>query len=279
MDSKINVSHYLKIITISPFMNLQANIPSIYFITYATHSERLFDILLESAKRNNIKLNVIGMGNKWKDWKTRAGEILNHLKKLDNNMIICHIDGFDSIILGTELEIYEKFMTNYSDKKIIFSSDNSNNFFIKYFKLKKFNLCRNNFISAGLYIGYNYYIQKLLTEFINSDESDDQRFFTSLCYNEEIGIDDNIIFYNYQYFGNKLIYNNNRLYINENTPCIISAPGGVNITNILNNFGYDYNIKNNQTIEYFIRNIGGTYKYFYLEIIFIIYLHQVSVNP
>jgi hypothetical protein len=83
----------------------------IYFITYATHSERLYDILLKSAERNNIKLNVIGMGDKWIGWKNRAQQILNHLKTLDKNMIICHIDGFDSIILANEEEIYNKFIT------------------------------------------------------------------------------------------------------------------------------------------------------------------------
>ena len=244
----------------------------IYFITYATHSERLYDILIESAKRNNINLNVIGMGDVWVGWKNRAQKILDHLKTLDRNMIICHIDGFDSVILGNEQEIYNKFITNYKNNKIVFSSDNSNNIFIKYFKLKKFTLCRNNFISAGLYIGYNYYIQDLLQKFIDTNETDDQRFFSMLCENNnDIGIDiNNIIFYNYKYLENNGEYKNNRLYINNNTPSIISAPGGVNITKILNNFGYNYTKENSTTIEYFVRNFTGTVKYFYVDIIIII---------
>jgi len=247
---------------------------NIYFITYATHSERLFDILLESATRNNIKLNVIGMGDKWMGWKNRAQQILNHLKTLDDNMIICHIDGFDSVILSNEQEIYNKFMNNYKDKKIVFSSDNTNNIFIKYFKLRKFTLCRDNFISAGLYIGYNYYIKYLLDLFIKSDETDDQRFFSSLCENDN-GIDidlKNIIFYNYKYFQNEGEYKNNRFYTKDSVPCIISAPGGVNITKILANFNYKYNKRNETSIEYFIRNLPGTIKYFYVEVIIFILL-------
>jgi len=243
----------------------------IYFITYATHSERLYDILIESAKRNDINLHVIGMGDMWIGWKNRAQKILDHLKTLDRNMIICHIDGFDSVILGNEQEIYNKFITNYKNNKIVFSSDETNNIFIRYFKLKKFTLCRNNFISAGLYIGYNYYIQKLLQEFIDSRETDDQRFFSMLCdNNNDIGIDiNNIIFYNYKYLENNGYYKDNRLYVNNINPSIISAPGGVNITNILKNFGYNYTKENNTTIEYFARNFMGTIKYFYVEIFII----------
>ena len=246
---------------------------NIYFITYATHSERLYDVLIESAKRNNIKLNVIGMGDKWIGWKNRAQKILDHLKTLDKNMIICHIDGFDSIILANEQEIYNKFITNFKNYKIVFSSDETNNIFMRYFKLKKFTLCRTHFISAGLYIGYNYYIQELLQYFIYSDETDDQRYFSLLCEDNNIGIDtNNVIFYNYQFFETIGEYNNNRIYINNNTPSIISAPGDVNITKILKNFGYNYTKENEQTFEYFGRNFMGTVKFFYVEIIIIIIL-------
>ncbi len=247
---------------------------NIYFITYATHSERLFNILLESAERNKIKLNVIGMGDIWKGWKNRARQILNHLKTLDDNMIICHIDGFDSVILSNQQEIYNKFMANYKDNKIVFSLDNTNNFLIKFFKLRKFSLCRKEFISAGLYIGYNYYIQHLLDLFIKSDETDDQRFFSSLCKDDnQIEIDiQNIIFYNYKYLQNEGEYKNNRFYIGNSMPCIISAPGGVNIKKILSNFNYKPCKENDTSIKYYIRNFTGTIKYFYIEIIIIVLL-------
>jgi hypothetical protein len=123
--------------------------------------------------------------------------------------------------------------TNYNKYKIVFSSDETNKIFFRYFKLKKFTLCKQHFISAGLYIGYNYYIQDLLQNFIESDEIDDQRFFSLLCENNNIGIDtNNIIFYNYQFFEIIGDYKDNRLHINKNTPCIISAPGDVNISNM-----------------------------------------------
>lgn len=245
----------------------------IYYLTYATHSERLFDILLESAKRNNIKLDVIGFGDKWIGWKNRAQQILDDIKDLDENQIICHIDGFDSIILGSDDELYEKFINNFNGKKIVFSTDNTQNIIAKYYKLKKFSLCNNNFISAGMYIGYNYYIQKILIEFIKSNDTDDQHFFSMLCNNDNnIGYDDNnLLFYNYQFLDNEKKYHNNRIIINNNKPVIISAPGNVNIVDILNNFGYSSdNFKNISAIDYLKKNAKDDYKYFWKEILLII---------
>ena len=54
----------------------------IIFVSYATHSERLYDTLVESAKRNNINLNVLGYNTKWEGWKKRAETILNFLNTL-----------------------------------------------------------------------------------------------------------------------------------------------------------------------------------------------------
>ncbi len=129
---------------------------NINYITYATHSERLYPILIESSIKHNINLHVIGYGNKWVGWKDRAQHILNYLNTIDNNAIVCHLDGFDSIILGSNNEIYEKLIQYSNMYDIVFSSDNNDNMFIKYFKMKKFKICRNNFISAGLYIGYKF---------------------------------------------------------------------------------------------------------------------------
>ncbi len=255
----------------------------IYYLTYATHAERLFDVLKESADRNKINLNIIGFGEKWLGWKNRAKQILNHIKNLDNNQIICHIDGFDSIILGSDDELYEKFINNFKHKKLVFSTDNPSNFIVKYYKLKKFTLCNNIFISAGMYIGYNYYIQELLNKFITSEDNDDQHFFSLLCNNDNsIAYDiNNLLFYNYQYLENNEnnYYKNNRIVINNNKPVVISAPGNVDIIHILNNFGYNYNnFKKINKIDYFIKNTKEDYKFFWVEFIFIILIIYVFYN-
>ncbi len=248
---------------------------NIIFLTYATHNERLFNKLIESSKRNNINLNILGYGDIFEGMKGRAKSILKFLNTINNdNQLICHIDAFDSIILGNEQEMYTKFNTFYKDKKLVFSSDNDNNFFFTYFKYKKYGKCHNNFLSAGLYIGYNYYIKNLLEYFIKTDYISDQKSFIPICrIDDNIAVDNNILFYNYQFFEKKYKYENNRLIIGDNMPVIISAPGNVNIVNILNNFGYDNdNIININHLVYTIRNIKYDYKYIWKEILFILLL-------
>jgi hypothetical protein len=254
----------------------------IIFVSYATHSERLYDTLVESAKRNSINLNVLGYNTKWEGWKKRAETILNFLNKYDNNKLVCHIDGFDSIILGSEEELYKKFMKYYKNKKVVFSLDNSKHLHINYYKIKKYGMCNNNYISAGLFMGYNYYVKKILTEFINSDYSDDQKFFISLCRKDDyIGIDNNILFYNYQYFYDSygLKYKNNRVIVNNNKPVIISAPGNININSILENFNYpqpkDYK---RDFMGYLIKNGEDIIKMFFVEVILIIMIIFVLIK-
>ena len=254
----------------------------IIFITYATHNERLFEILMESSKRNDINLNVLGYNEKWIGWKDRASKILDFIKKFDDNQLICHIDGFDSIILGSEKELYKKFNKFYKNKKVVFSSDNSKHFHINYYKMKKFSMCRKNFISAGLFIGYNYYIKKLLKDFIDSDYSDDQKFFVSECKTDEnIGIDNNILFYNYQYFFNDygLTYNNDRLIINNNQPIIISAPGNIDINSILEKFNYEPPKEYKRDFfGYVIKNGKDIIQMFIGEIIFLILIIIILIR-
>jgi len=253
----------------------------IIFVTFATHKERLFNNLVKSCKKNKVKLNIIGFNKKWKGWKIRAKYILKYLERFMDYQIICCLDGFDSLFLGSEIELYNNFIKYYRNYNIIFSNDNSNNLFIKNFKNKKFNNCKNNFLSAGIFIGYNKFIKNMLSKYINSRYNDDQEYFTKLCNKDnKIGIDlPNYLFYNIQFFEeNKYIINNKkRLVVNKNTPVIISAPGNVNITDLVETLGYTYNEHNN--LKYFLThfpNIIYLYKYEILLIIICIYIKFYS---
>jgi len=139
-------------------------------------------------------------------------------------------------------------------------------------------MCNNNYISAGLYIGYNYYVKYILHKFINSDYEDDQEYFTSICNNDNnIGIDTNILFYNYQYnINNNHQYKNNRLIISNNKtytmPIIISAPGNVDLTKILTHFNYNIKYKQISLLSYIYRNKQNLFNLFKVELLFLILL-------
>jgi len=254
----------------------------IIFVTFATHKERLFKNLIKSSTKNKIKLNIIGFNTKWSGWKNRARYILKYINRFKNNQLICCLDAFDSLILGNEEELYNKFIKYYKNYNIVFSNDTSENFFINNYKKKKFNTCKNNFISAGIFIGYNKYIKDFLIKFINSEYDDDQEYFTYLCNNNNnITIDlNNKLFYNIQYLESEFkiidVNKKKRLSINNETPVIISAPGNVNINTLINKLGYtnyEYNYK------YFINLIPNflyLYKYEIIIIVVCIYIKFYS---
>uniref|UniRef100_A0A6C0J8K0 PLOD1-3-like GT domain-containing protein n=1 Tax=viral metagenome TaxID=1070528 RepID=A0A6C0J8K0_9ZZZZ len=253
---------------------------NIIFVTFATHKERLFNNLIKSCKKNKVKLNIIGFKKKWKGWKNRAKYILKYLDKFRDNQIICCLDAFDSLVLSNDKELYNKFIKYYKNYNIVFSNDNSNNILIKSFKNKKFSMCKNNFLSAGLFMGYNNSIKNILIDFINSRYEDDQKYFTKLCNNDDkIVIDlDNRLFYNIQFFESEYtITNKNRVLINNNIPVIISAPGNVNIEKLVNKLGYTYNEHNN--LKYILDYLPGVlylYKYEISIIIICIYIKFYS---
>ena len=122
---------------------------NIYIVTYATHEEGYFSLLKKSCP----DLIVLGMNTKWNGFYGRVKEIVNFCKTVNENDIICHVDGFDSVVLCNKEKIKEKFLESKSN--ILFSSlRNPSNIIIKYLQDKLFSSCKGEKLNAGLYIGY-----------------------------------------------------------------------------------------------------------------------------
>ena len=68
-------------------------------VTVATHSQFYFPWLLESCKRYNTKIEVLGWGEKWKGFTWRFSLMIEYLKSLDPEEIVCFIDAYDVILL------------------------------------------------------------------------------------------------------------------------------------------------------------------------------------
>ena len=65
----------------------------IQVITYATHSEGMFDSLINNSSGVDVK--VLGWGTKWNGFKDKTNATYNYIQTLDDNDIIIIIDGFD----------------------------------------------------------------------------------------------------------------------------------------------------------------------------------------
>lgn len=68
-------------------------------VTVATHSERYFPYLELSAKRNGHDLVVLGWGEKWQGFAWKFMLMLEYLKTLKPDEIVCFVDAYDVVIL------------------------------------------------------------------------------------------------------------------------------------------------------------------------------------
>ena len=69
----------------------------LYIVTIATESKFYFPYLIKSCEKNGIKLTILGYGEKWKGFNWKFKLVLEFLKKINKNDIVCFIDGYDVI--------------------------------------------------------------------------------------------------------------------------------------------------------------------------------------
>jgi len=205
---------------------------SIYIVTYATHEKGYFNILKESCP----ELIILGMGAEWKGFCEKQKNFVKFCKTKKHNDIICAIDGFDCVVLSDSETIKNRFLE--FDCEIVFSKGGTPPHLVtKYIQDKLFGKCENKNINSGMYIGYANSIIKFWEKLNEND--DDQQFATRICKNNfPMKIDiDNKIFYNFSPIDDIKI-ENNTLIINNNTPCIIQAPGNYDINDVLIDLGF-----------------------------------------
>ena len=193
-------------------------------ITYATHSEGLFEELSK-----NKEIIVIGYGTKWEGFIGKAKYINKYLNTLPDDEVVVIVDGFDTIIKKTDnlLEEFLKF-----NCKVLYSQEDKNgisnylpSFLHKYIILKVFGTCKDNLTAnAGLYMGYVGYLKKVLPILINGKSDDDQRNVNESC----------MLFPFLQIDKNKIIFENcsSMEEVNNSKAYICQIPGNLSFNRI-----------------------------------------------
>lgn len=186
----------------------------IYLVTYATHSDGLFDKLTKNEF--NKKIDVIGWKTKFSNYIDKINELIKYINTKKDNDIIVYLDGFDSLINRNynDKELLQLFLSYKTN--ILISKDPINMIVIKNKSIGKeiynikFGKYKNNVLpNMGMFMGYVKDLKLLFNCMIKQNNNDDQKALNK-CYNSDIKIDtENIIFINTNY--NDYISNKNNI--------------------------------------------------------------------
>ena len=83
----------------------------LHIVTVATHSSRYLPVLDKMVEDRGMKLHKLGFGKKYEGHFMKDKEMLAFVKTKPKKDIVLFLDGFDTLILSSEKEIIEKFLS------------------------------------------------------------------------------------------------------------------------------------------------------------------------
>jgi len=253
----------------------------LHIITVATESKYYFPYLVESCKKNNMELTVLGFGEKWKGFNWKFKLMRTYLSTLPLNDIACFIDGYD-VICTRDLQFmtsaFNELKNKYNCKIITGYHCNINPFF-----RKVEHLFFSNSINSGTYIGTvgdTIEMLNILDRIDSGNNADDQAIL-----NKYYNMNKNIIYidkknelfstlHSYKRFELDKYYNiiDNKVFLKNTSiqPFFIHAPNANYLDNIIIKLGYDYKYK----VKDIIKNTGLSS----FDRLFTIYVPQILSN-
>ncbi len=246
-------------------MNILLQIIRMRFVTVATQSDGYFEYLIQSCKRNNIQLDVLGWGMKWSGWVWRIDLVREYLESLCKNEIVCFIDAYDVIMLHDSSVIEKRFLNSYA--RIVVAQDLNVSFFKEAVARFKFGICKRVRINAGTYIGYVSDILWMINAMCTLNDCsidrklDDQKMMTQLCglLPDLFKIDTSrSIFLCISYHGDMCksgitVTDKKRLlYKGAVDPCILHGAGKANLDGVISSLGYNI-ILNSKITQFHVK--------------------------
>ena len=277
---------------------------NLYIVTVATESKYYFPYLQESCKKNGKELVVLGYGQKWQGFNWRFTLMLDYLKTLKKNDIVCFVDGYDVVCTRNLNELKDVFLQvkKKYNCKIIVGEDKVvvNDLFSLYVSIygKTFySQCNNQSLNAGTYIGYVEDLMDIVNKIYNLnpiDHADDQILLTKYCKlnPSNFYVDKNGYFFLTLVCPSKEIdkeltftENNNKIVLQykNNFPFFIHAAGETFLDNVIIRMGYNYDYnnkiskiihkKNHAKMLFIIKK--NMYKIIFLLILFLLLLYFI----
>jgi len=213
--------------------------------TVATHPKYYFHYLEKTCARWNVKLEVLGMGEKWEGYVWKFKKILEFLRSVPADDIVCFVDGYDVVATRDLNELVPKFLEikERENCDMIVAKDHTFLFPLNKIANVYFGTCNGIQINSGTYIGYSLDLLRILEDALKifPDEKDDQKLLTNYCsiYSNKIYIDKQSDLFQASVVPMK------EMKLNKKRPFFAHAAGCGYLTDILVDMGYsvDPNIK------------------------------------
>jgi hypothetical protein len=227
-------------------------------VTVATHSERYFPVLQESCKRYNSKLDVLGWGEKWQGFGWRFQLVKDFIVDLDDNEVVCFIDGYDVLLLRPieEMELKFKFLFPPTKSKIVIAHDDIQGLFMTLCSeiafYKNVNVFREKRMNAGTYMGYVKDVKRMFDELKVKSDDDDQMLLINYAKQNkdlfEIDIDKDFFlttgnaFFDFINKNMKIVRyysdGSKQLFYKDKRPFIAHGPSMTNMNNLMEQLDY-----------------------------------------
>jgi len=166
---------------------------NLYIVTYATHSEGMFEKLINN--KFNKEIDIIGWGTKFNNYIDKIKHLNDFILDKNNSDIVIYLDGFDSLINKNFdnrklINIFLQYNTN-----ILISEDPSNMLLIdnkeigdKIYSYNFGQYKNNEKPNMGMFMGYVKDLKKLAKCIISQNITDDQMALYN-CFGDNIKID------------------------------------------------------------------------------------------
>ena len=224
---------------------------NLHIVTVATQSEYYFPYLIDSCERNGKQLQVLGFGEEWQGFNWRLTKMIEYLKSLPKNDIVCFVDGYDVICCRDLKEMPNVFLEikKKTGCKIVVGHDKGS-FLHGLVAYTYFGNCNGTYINAGTYIGIVKDLLEILPKIyaLNpKDNADDQVLITKYCKHNssEIHCDTkNQLFLTLVYPLHQIEKfieidkNNDTIIYDNNKPFFIHAAGNGYLEDVINRLGY-----------------------------------------
>jgi hypothetical protein len=267
---------------------------NLHIVTVATERQYYFPYLVDSCERNGKKLEILGMGEEWQGFNWRFTKMINYLKTLPQNDIVCFVDGYDVVCCRNLKELPDVFLEikKRTGCKIVVGHEKLS-FLNGLLAYTYFGRCNNSYINAGTYIGTVNDLLEILPKIyaLNpKDDADDQVLITKYCKqnSSEIYCDTkNQLFLTLVYSLREIdkfieidTNNNNNIIYDNNNPFFLHAAGNGYLDNVINKLGYSTEpnkIKNQLFYNFYKKVLLYCVEIFKTHIVFVIFLILIII--